>query len=138
MDTLGLLLTVIVTAASVKDNDAGRDLLEKLRAEHHRITLVWADGGYTGWLVAFAHAVLALALTVVKRSDDAKGFVVLARRWVVERSFCGHRSIGSPERWTWHFQRSSPPTTTSCSQRPVCACGQRAERHGATVTLRGS
>ncbi|AUG76865.1 DDE transposase [Kitasatospora sp. MMS16-BH015] len=87
VDTLGLLLTVLVTAASVKDNDAGRDLLEHLRADHHRITLVWADGGYTGWLVAFAHAVLALALTVVKRSDDIKGFVVLPRRWVVERSF---------------------------------------------------
>ncbi len=84
---LGLLLAVIVTAASVKDNDAGRDLLEQLRAEHHRITLVWADGGCTGWLVVFAHAVLDLALTVVKRSDDAKGFVVLPRRWVVERSF---------------------------------------------------
>ena len=83
---LGLLLAVIVTAASVKDNDAGRDLLEQLRAEHHRITLVWADGGCTGWLAVFAHAVLDLALTV-KRSDDAKGFVVLPRRWVVERSF---------------------------------------------------
>ncbi|MGN5380915.1 transposase [Streptomyces lasalocidi] len=89
VDTLGLLLTVLVTAASVKDNDADRDLLEQLRAEHHRIALVWADGGYTGWLVVFAHAVLALALTIVKRSDDVTGFVVLARRWVVERSFPG-------------------------------------------------
>ena len=87
VDTLGLLLTVMVTAASVKDNDAGRDLLEQLRAEHRHIALVWADGGYTGWLVTFATTVLALALTVVKRSDDAKGFVVLPRRWVVERSF---------------------------------------------------
>jgi transposase len=87
VDTLGLLLVVMVTAASVKDNDAGRDLLERLRAEHRRIALVWADGGYTGWLVSFAHAALALALTVVKRSDDATGFVVLPRRWVVERSF---------------------------------------------------
>jgi transposase len=87
VDTLGLLLTVLVTAASVKDNDAGRDLLAHLRDQHRQIVLVWADGGYTGWLVAFAARVLALALTVVKRSDDAKGFVVLPRRWVVERSF---------------------------------------------------
>lgn len=87
VDTLGLLLVVMVTAASAKDNDAGRDLLERLRTEHRRITLVWADGGYTGWLVTFAATVLALTLTVVKRSDDATGFVVLPRRWVVERSF---------------------------------------------------
>ena len=87
MDTLGLLLVVTVTAASVRDNDAGRDLLEQLRAEHHRIALVWADSGYTGWLVTFATTVLALALTIVKHSDDATGFVVLPRHWAVERSF---------------------------------------------------
>ncbi|MFH8836317.1 IS5 family transposase [Streptomyces sp. NPDC017868] len=87
VDTLGLLLTVLVTAASVKDNDVGRDLLEQLRTEHHRIALIWADGAYTGWLVAFATTVLALALTIVKRSDDTTGFVVLPRRWVVEGSF---------------------------------------------------
>ncbi|OIJ84629.1 IS5 family transposase [Streptomyces monashensis] len=85
VDVLGLVIAVTVLAASAHDNDAGRDLLEQLRAEHRRIALVWADGGYTGWPVAFAHAVLTLALTVVKRSDDAKGFVVLPRRWVVER-----------------------------------------------------
>ncbi|MCG6497686.1 IS5 family transposase [Kitasatospora sp. A2-31] len=87
VDTLGLLLVVIVTAASVSDRDAGRDLLERVRARHRAITLVWADGGYTGWLVDFARAVLSLALTIVKRPDDASGFTVLPRRWVVERSF---------------------------------------------------
>jgi transposase len=48
---------------------------------------VWADGGYAGRLVAWAAAVLALSVTVVKRSDNLRGFVVLPRRWVVERSF---------------------------------------------------
>ncbi|MFD5435806.1 IS5 family transposase [Kitasatospora sp. NPDC127067] len=86
VDTLGLLLVVIVTAASVSDREAGRDLLERLRARHRTITLVWADGGYTGWLVDFASAVLALALTIVS-PDDVSGFTVLPRRWVVERSF---------------------------------------------------
>ncbi|WP_364703352.1 IS5 family transposase [Streptomyces ossamyceticus] len=87
VDTLGLLLVVMVTAASVSDRDAGRDLLQRLRAHCRAVTLVWADGGYTGWLVEFAHAVLALALAVVKRPDDVRGFTVLPRRWVVERSF---------------------------------------------------
>jgi transposase len=86
VDTLGLLLVVIVTAACVQDNDAGRDLLEHLRAEHRRIALVWADSGYAGWLVTFATTVLALTLTIVKRTDTGKGFVVVPRRWVVERS----------------------------------------------------
>ncbi|MFF3662800.1 transposase [Streptomyces olivochromogenes] len=47
VDTLGLLLVVMVTAASVSNWDTGRDLLQRLRARHRAITLVWADGGYT-------------------------------------------------------------------------------------------
>ncbi|WP_245238337.1 transposase [Streptomyces roseochromogenus] len=53
VDTLGLLLTVLVTAASVTDREAGRTLLTQLHQRHWRITLVWADGGYTGRLVDF-------------------------------------------------------------------------------------
>ena len=48
---------------------------------------MWADGGYAGRLVAWAAAVLAMTVTVVKRSDHLRGFVVLPRRWVVERTF---------------------------------------------------
>ncbi|MFD3659503.1 transposase [Streptomyces sp. NPDC058659] len=50
---------------------------------------VWADGGYTGPPVDFAAKALRLALTVVKRDADLSGFVVLPRRWVVERTFGG-------------------------------------------------
>jgi transposase len=77
----------MVTAAAVKDNDAGQDLLERPHDRHRAVSQVWADGGHTGWLVSFAHTALAIALTVIKRSDDVKGFVALPRRWVVERSF---------------------------------------------------
>ncbi|MFB7950095.1 IS5 family transposase [Kitasatospora phosalacinea] len=87
VDTLGLLLTVMVTAASVTDREAGRTLLARLRERHWRITLVWADGGCTGRLVDLARDVLSLALSVVKRSDDTTGFVVLPKRWLVERTF---------------------------------------------------
>lgn len=65
VDTLGLLLAVTVTAASVTDRDAGRDLLVRLRERHWRLTRVWADGGYTGQLVDFARSLLRIALTVV-------------------------------------------------------------------------
>lgn len=74
VDTLGLLLNVMVTAASVTDREAGQELLGRLRQRHWRMTRVWADGGYTGQLVDFARSVLRIALTVVKRSDDTSGF----------------------------------------------------------------
>ena len=87
VDTLGLLLTVIVTPASVQDRDGASPLLALLRERFSTITLVWADGGYTGRLVIWARPALHLALTVVKRRDDVTGFVVLPRRWVLERTF---------------------------------------------------
>ncbi|MFD4144692.1 IS5 family transposase [Streptomyces sp. NPDC058572] len=86
VDTLGLLLVVLVTAASVQDRDGARPLISRLRQLHHRITLAWADGGYAGKLVTWAKERWSITIEVVKRSDDAKGFVVLPRRWVVERS----------------------------------------------------
>lgn len=87
VDTLGLLLTVAVTAASLTDRDAARTLLAHLRERHWRMARVWADGGYTGPLVDFARSVLQMSLTVVKRSDDTRGFAVLPKRWLVERTF---------------------------------------------------
>ncbi|WP_280719786.1 IS5 family transposase [Kitasatospora sp. MAP5-34] len=86
VDCLGLLLMVLVTAADVTDRDAACGMLERLRSRYRTITLVWADGGYTGRLVAWAKETLRLTLEVVKRSDDVSGFVVLPRRWVVERT----------------------------------------------------
>jgi transposase len=87
VDSLGLLLAVIVTAASVQDRDGACRLLAVLRERFSTIALVWADGGYAGRLVSWACQVLALTVTIVKRSDDTTGFVVLPRRWVVERTF---------------------------------------------------
>ncbi|MFD5463064.1 IS5 family transposase [Kitasatospora sp. NPDC127059] len=87
VDTLGLLLAVAVTAANITDRQAGQHLLARLRERYWRITLVWADGGYTGHLVDFAAKVLHVALTVIKRTDDTAGFTVLPKRWLVERTF---------------------------------------------------
>ncbi|UBU18761.1 IS5 family transposase [Nonomuraea gerenzanensis] len=87
VDTLGLLLCVIVTAASVQDRDGAHPVLALLREKFSTIGLVWADGGYAGRLQVWARQVLGLAVTIVKRSDDLRGFVVLPRRWVVERTF---------------------------------------------------
>ncbi|MEU8687545.1 IS5 family transposase [Streptomyces sp. NPDC048665] len=85
-DCLGLLLMVLVCAADVTDRQAARVMLPRLRARFHKITLVWADGGYACRLVTWTQEKLQLTLQIVKRSDDMKGLVVLPRRWVVERT----------------------------------------------------
>lgn len=86
VDCLGLVLAVAVTAANVQDRDAAVPLLERLRRLYFSVRLVWADGGYAGRLVDWAAENLHLTLEIVKRSDDTTGFVVLPRRWVVERT----------------------------------------------------
>ncbi|WP_351234580.1 transposase [Streptomyces sp. NPDC002133] len=87
VDTLGLLLAVMVTAADTGDRTAAQVLLARVTDTHHRLNLVWADCGYTGSLVEHCLAALALALAIVKRTDDIRGFVVLPKRWIVERFF---------------------------------------------------
>jgi transposase len=86
VDTLGLLLVVRVTAASVQDRDGARPLLQQLATSCQRVRLIWADGGYAGKLVDFTRDTLRIVLQIVKRSDDATGFAVPPRRWVVERA----------------------------------------------------
>jgi putative transposase len=86
VDTIGLLLAVLVTAASVQDRDAARPLLWNLRRAFPSIQLAWADGGYAGKLVTWAKTRLRLRLEIVKRPDDLHTFKVLPRRWVVERT----------------------------------------------------
>ena len=91
VDTLGLLLTVMVTTASLQDRPAGKRLLTAARPRLPRLERVWADGGYanvvdTG-LIDYARDHLGLELEIVRRCDDVRGFQVLPHRWVVERSF---------------------------------------------------
>jgi transposase len=87
VDTIGLLLTVLVTTAGVQDRDAARPLLWNLRRAFPTVRLTWADGGYAGKLVTWASTVLKLTVQIVKRPDDLHTFKVLPRRWVVERTF---------------------------------------------------
>lgn len=65
---------------------AAAGLLTRLRRLHHDVTLIWADGGYTGGLVEWCRRKLTLTLQIVKRTDDMAGFVVLPRRVVAERT----------------------------------------------------
>ena len=90
-DTLGLLLVVMVTSAPVQDRHGGKAILQLLAARFSSIALIWADAGYANQidsgLVTWARTAASIVLQIVKRSDDVKGFQVLPRRWVVERTF---------------------------------------------------
>jgi transposase len=85
VDTIGLLLVVAVSAASVQDRVAGRALVYALRGCYHRISLIWADSAYTGTLLDFA-AALGMGIQIVAKLANQIGFQVLPRRWVVERT----------------------------------------------------
>lgn len=85
---MGLLLTVVVHCAGIQDRDGAKLVLARLLGKFPRLRLFWADGGYAGQLIAWVASLVAgWTLEIVKRSDDVKGFVVLPRRWVVERTF---------------------------------------------------
>ena len=84
VDAIGLLLAVVITAASVQDRDAAKPLLWNLSRCCTRVRLAWADAGYAGKLAAWA-AKLKIKLEIV-RKRDAHAFEILPRRWVVERT----------------------------------------------------
>ncbi|ROR46989.1 transposase [Kitasatospora cineracea] len=85
-DTIGLLLVVLVTATSVQDGTAGRQLLTTVAAEHPSIGKAWAGMGYKNAVVEHA-ATLGIDLEIIRRDPATRGFVVQPRRWVVERTF---------------------------------------------------
>lgn len=86
VDTMGLLLLVMVTTASVQDRDGARSVLAAMATAFPAVSLVWADGGYAGKLVEWAKAAARIVLEIVKKSEGQRGFEVLPRRWVVERT----------------------------------------------------
>ena len=97
VDTMGLPLAVVVTPASVQDRDGARLLLTQLDGSCKKLRLVWVDGAYRGQLLEWVQQRFRFRLRPVLRPEGQKGFVVLARRWVVERTFG----------WFGHYRRLS-------------------------------
>jgi transposase len=89
VDTVGLLLHAIVHPADIQDRDGGKLVLATMFGLHPFLRKLFADGGYQGPKFRAAQKkILPLLVTeIVKRSDQAKGFEVIPRRWVVERTF---------------------------------------------------
>lgn len=86
VDTLGLLLFVVVHVASVQDRDGAKLVFAGCQGTLPRLQLIWADGGYAGQLITWTDQTCHWKLEIVKRSDKSEGFLVLPRRWVVERT----------------------------------------------------
>lgn len=85
-DTLGILLLATVHAATVQDRDGARTVLTALQQRCPTLRRIWADGGYRGTLEAWVEEHGPWVLEIVRRPKGQKGFVVQARRWVVERT----------------------------------------------------
>jgi transposase len=102
-DTLGLLIAVAVSAAGVPDRDGAVVLLLRAGARGSRPALVWADHGYSGgtW-AAWAQHQLGTAVQIVEQPKNQKGFQVLPRRWVVERT---HAWISRRRRCARDYER---------------------------------
>jgi len=90
VDVLGLVLVAVIHPANVQDRDGARLVMATLSHTFTRLRLIWADGGYAGQLLDWVRNLRPckrLRMEIVKRTDDVKGFKVLPRRWVVERTF---------------------------------------------------
>src|SRR5919199_548091 len=88
VDTLGLPLSVYVTSADVQDRVGARCLLAGLKPFVPRLKKIWADGAYAGEkLAGWLEQQGGWELEIVERDREAKGFEVLPKRWIVERTF---------------------------------------------------
>jgi putative transposase len=88
VDTLGLVLAVLVTAAHVDDSVGAKQVFTNMQASTwKRIKLVWADGNYTGELGSWLKTTLGWLLEIVHKLTDQVGSEVLPKRWIVERTF---------------------------------------------------
>jgi putative transposase len=84
---LGLLLVVVVHAANIQESDGAKLVLRRALGVFPRLRHVWVDQGYKPHLAAWARAVGGWVVEIVARPKEQKGFAVLPRRWVVERTF---------------------------------------------------
>ena len=86
VDTVGLLLVVVVHAASIQDPAGAKLVLSRITGRFPRLALIWADGIYTS-VIDWVQQQLRCALVIVTRDPAQKGFRVLPKRWIVERTF---------------------------------------------------
>lgn len=87
VDTLGLLLVAMVHAANIQDREGAKLVMDRLAMEYFpQLQLIWADSAYSGQLISWVQRVWGWVLEIVKRPTKSQGFILLKRRWVVERT----------------------------------------------------
>jgi putative transposase len=113
VDTLGLLVGLVIHAADIQDRDGAPAVLKAILKRWPWLRHVFADGGYAGpKLKGALQKVGKFTLEIIKRTNAIKGFEVLPRRWVVERTFAWlgrcrrlakdfERTIASAEAWVF-------------------------------------
>ncbi|MCB9980183.1 MAG: IS5 family transposase [Rhodospirillales bacterium] len=106
VDILGMVLKAEVHSAGIQDRDGAALVLNKITMRFPFIEKVLGDGGYAG-PVAQSHS--PRAIEIVKRSDHAKGFVILPKRWIVERTFAW---LGINRRLSKDFERHAKTALT--------------------------
>lgn len=84
---MGLVLVVWISAGSVQDRDGAVPVLQEAHREYPTLKRVWVDGAYKGKVIDDVESKTGTTIEMVKRTDDMKGFVVLPKRWVGERTF---------------------------------------------------
>lgn len=97
VDTEGIPFAIKVHEGNIQDRDGAEFVLKEARDYSNRLELVWADGGYRGKLIEKTKKKFDIKLEIVKRDEKQKGFVLLAKRWIVERTFA----------WIGRFRRMS-------------------------------
>jgi len=107
VDTLGLILAHGVPSAGVQDRDAAPSILSKLRGNFGRLRVVWADGGYAGRLQKLMGKLLphrGVRLEIVRKPPGTKGFSLLRKRWMVERTFAW---LSANRRLSCHYENTA-------------------------------
>jgi len=126
-DTLGLMLFVIVHGADIQDRDGAPDLLKAIRFRFPWLRHIFADGGYAGKKLRRAlRGNGEWTIEVIKRSDKAKGFVLLPRRWVVERTFAW---LGRCRRLAKDWERNVESSTAWATIASIRLMNRRLARY---------
>lgn len=110
------MVGLAVHSADIQDRDGAPDLLKSIRHRWPWLLHVFADGGYVGpKLRKRLQKIGRWTLEIIKRSDKAKGFEILPRRWVVERTFAW---LGRCRRLAKDFEKSIASSTSMDNHRP--------------------